>query len=117
MDEVKTLRHQQQLQQWQLHADPAASVHMWQQAHPEWVFCYQPQRQAADQVFLLGLQSDQRRDWLLQYGRVLFMDATFGTNHCRVRLRDCRVCICVTDILRIRSVWVILVYMRHLQDS
>lgn len=118
VNDIKTLKHEQQLQQWQLHADPAASIHIWQQAHPDWVFCYQPQQQAADQIFVLGLQSDEQRQWLLQYGRVLFMDSTFGTNNCRVRQNEYQVNIyvytcCASD----QHVLVVFVQKHRLQDS
>lgn len=84
-DDLHNMRRQQQQQLWRLHDVSAVSIDLWQQAHPELVFSYQQQRQAADQIFVLGLQSEQQQQWLLQYGRVLFMDSTFGTNHCRVR--------------------------------
>jgi hypothetical protein len=79
-------RQQQQQRQWLLHDNPAESIDLWVEAHPEWVSAYQQQQQASEQIFVLGLQLEQQLQWLLDFGEVLITDSTFGTNNCMARL-------------------------------
>jgi hypothetical protein len=76
------LRRQLQQRQWLLNMKtpqcPSTCGSFW--AHPEWVFFYQQQRLSSEQIFILGLQSEEQMQWLLEFGKVLVMDSTFGTN-------------------------------------
>ena len=88
MIDLQNLRRQRQLQQWRLHDSPSMSCTFGGSVILSGCSAFSSSsRIYTDQILVLGLQSDEQRQWLLQYGIVLIIDSTFSTNNYRVCLQ------------------------------
>ena len=73
--------------EWKFHTNPAQSVRIWTQKHPDGHFFYEEQSVQENRPCLLGLQDQWQLDQMLKHGKnsAIMLDTTFGTNSSKVR--------------------------------